>query len=187
MTKMDFEPLPPQPATFQRECEYLLSGLRIGYEESGECLPKKIASEDEIQNIKSVVELASRLHEEGKIDEAWYYLYRLNSHIQFREALLEAEFKSSDKVAASRVGALNGRQGAKKKKLASEEAKEKNIQAILSMNEKNPFTTQRQMRDAASSLGPGRGLEHSDQAWGYRLIKNTRLFLIYKDLSKNRK
>lgn len=187
INKMTLKIPPPKQAPFKQECEYLLSGLRIGYEEIGKSFPKQIISKDQIKHIEEAVELASNLHKEGKVDEAWYYLYRLNSYIQFREALLEAKFRSSDEAAASRLGALNGRKGAQKKKITATEAKEKNIQKILSMNEKEPFTTQRQMRDAASSLGPGRGLDHSDQAWGYRLIKSSQLFSIYKQLSSKRK
>ncbi|MDV3511769.1 hypothetical protein R1L06_13630 [Stenotrophomonas sp. C4297] len=141
----------------------------------------------ELRSVNDALALARTLHASGNPEEAWYYLWEAGSIVSYRDGFMEGRYESSDRAGATRLAAEYGRLGAKRKKAINEAKREDAVAALLAQHEADPFRIRRQLKEAAAKLGPGGGKLHTDAGWGYRLIKQTRLYDLYDSLSARRK
>lgn len=141
----------------------------------------------ELQRVNDALALAQDLHRSGSVEAAWYHLGEASAIVSYRDGFMEGRYQSSDRAGAARLAAEYGRQGAKRKMEINEAKREVAAAALLAQHEADPFRIRRQLKEAAARLGPGGGKEHTDAAWGYRLIRRTRLNDLYENLSARRK
>ncbi len=139
------------------------------------------------RSVTDALALARTLHGSGSLEAAWYYLGDAKSVVSNREGFREGRYESSDRAGAARLAAQYGRLGAERKKAINEAKREVAVVELLNQHKATPFRIRRQLKEAAAKLGPGGGRLHTDAGWGYRLIKQTRLYDLYDSLSARRK
>jgi hypothetical protein len=124
---------------------------------------------------------------EQQREAAWYFLGLVKEAIGYRNGVLTGRYLSSDQAGATRVAAAHGRKGAAIRAANKREARAKIVEAILAQHRKQPFQIQRQMREAALRLAPGKGEEERDHAWVSSLLRDPALKDFYKTLSRRRR
>ncbi len=139
------------------------------------------------RSVTDALALARTLHRSGGVEAAWYYLCYAKSIVSHQDGFMEGSYESSDRAGAARLAAEYGRLGAERKKAINEAKREVAVVELLNQHKATPFRIRRQLKEAAAKLGPGGGRLHTDAGWGYRLIKQTRLYDLYDSLSARRK
>ena len=139
------------------------------------------------RSVTDALVLARTLHRSGSLEAGWYYLWEAGSIVSYRDGFMEGRYESSDRAGATRLASEYGRLGAERKKAINEAKRETAVVKLLAQHQADPFRIRRQLKEAAAKLGPGGGKLHTDAGWGYRLIKQTRLYNLYDSLSARRK
>lgn len=182
-----FEMLPPEPPTFAEACGHVESSFGLEGDPMTEMMCAIPLTAREVRYVNETLDHARQLHASGEIEAAWYHHGCAKAVVAQRNGFMEGRYQSSDAAGATRVASQYGKQGSQKKKAINKEKREALVDLLLAQHREEPFKIQRQLKAAAAKLGPGGGDKISDDAWGLRLIKETRLSDLYQSLSRRRK
>ncbi|HBP02782.1 hypothetical protein ACWWU7_02290 [Stenotrophomonas sp. SM006] len=179
-----FELVPP---TFSEACGQVESSFGLEGDPMTEKMCTIPLTARQVRYVNETLDHARQLHRSGDVEAAWYHYGCAKAAVAERNGFMEGRYQSSDAAGATRVAAHYGRQGSQKKKAINKERREAFADLLLAQHKEEPFKIQRQLKAAAAKLGPGGGDKVSDDAWGLRLIKETRLSDLYQSLSRRRK
>lgn len=137
--------------------------------------------------VTECLQRAENHYAKAEVEAAWYYLLCAADTVSYRSGVEDGAFQSSDVAGATRVASAHGKKGADAKALKRTEERKVIVDALLAQHQQQPFKIQKQLKDAALLLSPGKGKEERDLAWVSRVLKDQALNALYITLSKRRK
>lgn len=182
-----FELAPLAPPTFEQEWGHVAASFGLAGDPVTDGMCSIPLDTKELEHVEAKLAIALQLHRDGEVEAAWYHLSCAKAAVAYRNGLEEGRYKSSDRAGVTRIASAYGKLGSAKKKASNDEQREAFVVQLLAQHEVSPFKIQRQLKDAAAKFGPGGGKGENDDAWGLKLIKQTRLDDLYQSLSRRRK
>lgn len=152
--------------------------------ENSICIP---LTSKEQRHVIACLRRAESHYAKNEVEAAWYYLMHAANAVSYRSGVQSGAFQSSDMAGATRVASAHGKKGADAKASKLAQKRKVIVDALLAQHQRQPFEIQRQLRDAALLLSPGKGDEQRDLAWVSRILKDQTLKPLYASLSRRRK